>query len=290
MANLTPLWLLKYLPNMLACHVTIIHDCQGPSNTITCCEASSGLSIGESLRVIQRGAADACLSGGAESKLNPMSMLRQTFAGRVAPTGDDQDPATVVRPFDPAATGTALGEGGGLVVVESIESARRRGREAYAEITGFASTQSFCPDTVGIALDPSGTGIADAMSLAMEHAGITAADVDAITPLGSSIPAVDAAEAAAMRAVLGDRVSRVPLITTIPNVGNCNAGAGAIGVAVAAQAINTQTLPARLNTAAAEGLDADACPSRPADLENVLVSQTSQGGQSVALVLKRVSA
>ncbi|MEX0742629.1 MAG: beta-ketoacyl synthase N-terminal-like domain-containing protein, partial [Phycisphaeraceae bacterium] len=72
MTHLTPLWLLKYLPNMLACHVTIIHDAQGPSNTITCGEASSGLSIGESMRVIERGNADACFCGGAESKMNPM--------------------------------------------------------------------------------------------------------------------------------------------------------------------------------------------------------------------------
>ncbi len=132
MNNLTPLWLLKYLPNMLACHVTIIHDCQGPSNTITCCEASSALSIGESIRVIQREAADACLSGGAESKVNPMSMLRQSFAGRLAPTNGDQDPTTVIRPFDPGATGTVNGEGGGLIVVEAAEIAEQRGREPYA--------------------------------------------------------------------------------------------------------------------------------------------------------------
>jgi len=288
MQNLTPLWLLKYLPNMLACHVTIVHDCQGPSNTITCCEASSGLSIGESMRVIQRGAADACLSGGAESKLNPMSMLRQTFAGRLAPTGDDDDPATVVRPFDRAARGTVVGEGGGLVVVESAESAQRRGRTPYAEIAGFACTQSFCPDTVGLELDPDDRGIDDAIELALGHAGIGPDDIDAIAPLGSSIPAVDAAEAASIRRVFGDRAAGIPLITTIPNTGNCNAGAGAVSVAVAAQATRTQTLPARLNTSAADGLDAVACPSRPARLEHVLVSQTSQGGQNVAIVLRRV--
>jgi len=79
----------------------------------------------------------------------------------------------------------------------------------------------------------------------------------------------------------------VPLITTIPNVGNCNAGAGTVAVAVAANAIKTQTLPARLNTGVVEGLAAAACPSRPAELKRVLVSQTSQGGQNVAMVLQR---
>ncbi len=287
MTNLTPLWLLKYLPNMLACHVTIIHDCRGPSNTITCCEASSGLSIGESMRVIQRDAADACLSGGAESKVNIMSMLRQTLAGRLAPTSADRDPTTIVRPFDPDATGTVIGEGGGIIVVEAADVAERRGAEVYAEIAGMAATQSFCPDTVGLELDPEGAEIADAMDLAMKQAGVGPDDIDAVVPLGSSIPSVDRAEAAAIKRVFGSRSAEVPLITTVPNTGNCNAGAGTVAVAVAANAIKTQTLPARLNTGIVEGLAAAACPSRSAALGRVLVSQTSQGGQNVAMVLQR---
>jgi 3-oxoacyl-[acyl-carrier-protein] synthase II len=288
MENLTPLWLLKYLPNMLACHVTIIHDCRGPSNTVTCCEASSGLSISESVRVIQRGAADACLSGGAESKVNLMSMLRQTFAGRLAPTPDGQDPAAVVRPFDPEAAGTVIGEGGGLVVVEAADVAERRGKAAYAEIAGYGSTQSFCPDTVGLEIEANGQGIADAIELALAQAGAAPDDIDAVAPLGCGIPQTDQAEAAAVKRVFGSRAARIAVITTTPNVGNCNAGAGAVSVAVAAQAVATQTLPARLNTVAADGLDAAACPSRQADLNNVVVFSTSQGGQNTALVLRRV--
>jgi len=287
MTNLTPLWMLKYLPNMPACHVTIMHDCRGPSNTITCCEASSGLSIGESMRVIERGAADACLSGGTESKVNPMSMLRQSFAGRLAPTSSDQDPTTVVRPFDPGASGTVTGEGGGVIIVEAAEIAEQRGREPYAEIAGLASTQSYCPDTIGLDLEPDGTGIADAMELAMQQAGVSPDDIDAVVPLGLSIPSVDRAEAAAIKRVLGSRAAEVPLVTIVPNTGNCNAGAGAVAVAVAANALKTQTLPARLNTEAVAGLDAAACPSRDAELKWILVSQVSQGGQNVSLVLKR---
>jgi 3-oxoacyl-[acyl-carrier-protein] synthase II len=285
MNNLTPLWLLKYLPNMLACHVTIIHDCRGPSNTITCCEASSGLSIGESMRVIHRGSADACLSGGAESKVNPMAMMRQTFAGRLSPAAHDCEPASVLRPFDPQASGTVLGEGGGLVVVEAADVAQRRGKSAYAEITGFACTQSYCADTVGLEAEPQ--GIADAIELALGQAGAGPEAIDAIVPLGSSIPGVDRAEAAAIERVFGERARRIPLVTTIPNTGNCNAGAGAVAVSVAAMSLREQTLPARLNTASSNGLDAAACPARPAALRHVLVFQTSQGGQNVALVLKK---
>jgi 3-oxoacyl-[acyl-carrier-protein] synthase II len=288
MNNLTPLWLLKYLPNMLACHVTIIHDLQGPSNTITCCEASSALSLGESVRVIARGSADACVSGGAEFKINPMALYRQHAGSRLAQTGDADDPATIVRPFDPAASGTILGEGGGVVVLEAMESAQSRGATVYAEVAGFASTQSLCRYSLDFAFDPEDTGIADAIEGAMHQAGVAPDEIDAIVPLGSSIRNVDDAEAAAITRVFGERAATIPLATTIPNVGNCNAGNGGVGLCLAAKMLVEQTLPARLNTQGAEGVDANACESRPADLQCVLVVSTSQGGQNAAVVLRRV--
>ncbi len=289
MSNLTPLWLLKYLPNMLACHVTIVHDCRGPSNTITCCEASSALSLGESMRVIERGAADACLTGGAEGKINPMAYMRQQFAGRLARAGANDDPASVVRPFDPAARGTVLGEGGGLLVVEARETAAARGAKPYAEVAGFATTQSFCPDTVGLEIPADDESLADAATLAIGQAALTPGDIDAIVPFGSAIPSIDAAEATAIRRVFGDRAASIPLVTTVPAIGNCAAGNGAIGLSVAAKALRAQRLPARLHTSAAEGLDANAAPARDADLGHILVLTTSQGGQNAAVVLRRIS-
>lgn len=289
MQNLTPLWLLKYLPNMLACHVTIIHDCQGPSNTITCAEASAALSVGESMRVIERGAADACLSGGAEFKINPMGLLRQVFARRLAEVSGDDDPAAVVRPFDPRACGGVLGEGGGIIVLEARETAQQRGAPVYAELIGFAATQSFCPDTVGLEIESDGESIADAMEAALEAAQIKPDQVDAIAPLGTSIPQIDRAEAAALQRVFDSRAADIPLITTIPNVGNCCAGAAAIPIIAGAMALKTQTLPARMNTAHADGLNANAAPSKAATLNHIMVVVTGMGGQNAALVLRRAS-
>lgn len=288
MQNLTPLWLLKYLPNMLACHVTIIHDCQGPSNTITCAETSAALSVGESMRVIERGAADACLSGGAEFKVNPMGLLRQTYTKRLLQSDGVDDPARSLRPFDPQARGTALGEGGGILVLEALETAQGRSAPAYAELAGFAATQSFCPDTVGLEIDSDGEAISDAIEAALVAAKISADQIDAIAPFGSSISWIDQAEAAAIKRVFGKRAGAIPLITTIPNVGNCCAGAAAIPIAVAAMALKTQMLPARLNTTGAAGLDANAAPSRSAHLSHVLVMSTGMGGQNAAIILKRV--
>src|SRR3954451_11808564 len=115
MSQLTPLWLLKYLPNMLACHVTIVHELKGPSNTITCADASSHLAIGEAFRTIQRGDADLAICGGAERDDVPMSHMRQILLKRCTETHNDA-PETAVRPFDSDADGTATAEGGGLFI------------------------------------------------------------------------------------------------------------------------------------------------------------------------------
>ncbi len=288
MNNLTPLWLLKYLPNMLACHVTIIHDCQGPSNTITCAETSAALSIGESMRVIERGDADACLSGGAEARLHPMGVLRQIFAKRLAPTPAGGDVASLVRPFDATATGGLLGEGGGILVLEALDSATRRGARPIAEIAGYAAAQCFCPDTVGAVVNETGEEIAAAVANAIEQAGIAPGAIDAIVPFGSSVAALDAAEGAAIRTVFGAKASSIPFVQVMPFVGNCGAGCGALSVAIAAQCLRAQTIPARINTKGSP-FDANAAPSRPASLKHVLVMTTSLGGQTAAIVLRAVA-
>jgi 3-oxoacyl-[acyl-carrier-protein] synthase II len=287
MQDLTPLWLLKYLPNMLACHVTIIHDCQGPSNTLTCCEASGALCLGESLRVIDRGAADACLTGGAEYKLNPMALARQYFAGRLATPSADEDAATIVRPFDPDASGTVLGEGGGILVLETHDAATRRDAATYAEVVGFASTQSHCPDTIGLDLSADDESLADAIRIALDQAETSPDAIDAVVPFAPSIPNLDAVEATALHQVFNGRAAEIPVITTVPYTGNCNAGNGGIALGVAAKAIREQHMPARLNTTGVTNLDANACDAHPAKLDRVLVCTTSQGGQNAAVVLKK---
>jgi 3-oxoacyl-[acyl-carrier-protein] synthase II len=272
---------------MLACHVTIVHDCRGPSNTITCNEASSALSLCESTRVIERGAADACLTGGAEYKLNPLAFIRQEFAQRLARAGADDDPATIARPYDTEARGTVLGEGGGILIVEEEESARKRGATPYAAVTGFASTQTLDVDAVGTVYPADDESMADAIRFALDHADVGPDDIDAIVPFGSSIPTVDAAEATAIRAVFGARAVSVPLVTTVPNIGNCVAGNSAVSLALAAKCLREQTLPARLASRGVEGLDAAACATREATLGRILVTTASQCGQNVAVVLEK---
>ena len=287
MENLTPLWLLKYLPNMLACHVTIIHDAQGPSNTITCGEASGGLSVGESVRVIERGAADLCFSGGAESKLNHMGMIRQEFAGRIGKITESEG-WRAVRPYDPASSGAGIGEGGGIVIVEALEKAQARGAKAYAEVLGIGAGQSRAR---GAELyEPSGEGLRCAIENALEDAGVSAGEIDAIVPQAASSKAADEAEAAALRAVFGSRLAEVPLVTLTPNIGNTHAGEGGIQASVAALCLKHGMLPARLHAGTpAKDLQAGACGARDARLRRILTCSASLGGQNAALVLGAIS-
>jgi 3-oxoacyl-[acyl-carrier-protein] synthase II len=287
MDNLTPLWMLKYLPNMLACHVTILHGAEGPSNTITCAESSGLLSLGESSRVIERGAADLCFTGGGESKVNAMGMLRMDIAGRVAATGPGApaDGSTFVKPFDPASTGTLLGEGAGILIVEEREAAARRGAGVYARVSGFGAGHSDTWYREG----ENDEGTLAALESAMADAKVRPGEIDAIVPLGSGVASQDAAEAGALRAVFGDRLKDIPLVLLTPLIGCAMAGAGGLLAAVAAKCVREQRLPARVNAGSPRAwLRAGAAASESRELRHVVVLTTSLGGQNAAVVLSRM--
>jgi 3-oxoacyl-[acyl-carrier-protein] synthase II len=289
MEALTPLWLLKYLPNMLACHVTIIHGAEGPSNTITCGESSGLLSIGESTRVIMRGAADLCFSGGAESKLNCMGILRMDLAGRLAETGEAADGSAFVRPYDPGARGGIMGEGGGILILEADETARARGARIHAEVAGYGAGQSL----PGYDDGENDEGYRYAILNALDDAKVRPEEIDAVVPLAASIPELDAAEAGALAAVFGGRMTRgeVPLIHFGANIGNCTAGAGGLQAAVAAKCLAEQMVPARVHLGRpGGGLDAGPAGAKAANLTYILVCTGALGGQNAAVVLRKVEA
>ncbi len=288
MNNLTPLWLLKFLPNMLSCHVTIVHDAQAPSNTITCSEASSHLAVGEAFRTISRGAADICLCGGAESKLNPMGLMRQQLLGRLTASGNDR-PEDACRPFDVTRDGTVIGEGGGLLVLEDLEHARRRGARIYGEVTGFAAS---CNAHSWYEPHPEGRPLALAVRKALADAGLQPGDVDLITTFGTGIPAQDASEAAGLRAALGDRAAEVPALAIKGAVGNSGAGSGAIDLAVAALCLHHQMIPPSRNVTRPDpacGLQLVTGGPRKAKIDAlVTVAYALGGGQNAALVFRRL--
>ena len=291
--NLPPLWMLKYLPNMLACHVTIVHGLEGPSNTVTCAEASALLSLGEAARVIERGDAEVCFAGGAESKINHMGMLRMTFAKRLAPTGDatPEEAWRLVRPYDDAATGSLLGEAGVICVLETEEHAQRRGAPVRARVEGFGAGQSvegiFGGVFEAMPEDPTDYGLVRAIKGALDDAGIEPTDIDAIAPGALGVPHADLAEEHALRAVFGERLADLPMITTTPNVGVSAAATSGVQAAAAALALAHGELPARVHAGRPRsGLLAGAHSAVSVSrLNRVLVCSTALGGQSAAMVL-----
>lgn len=298
MGQLTPLWMLKYLPNMLACHVSILHQAKGPSNTITAGEASGLLSIGEAMRVIERGDADASLAGSGDSRVNHLAIERMRLAGRLAETRHIDDPAGIVRPFDPAAIGSVPGEGAAIFFLEKPEAARARGAGIIATLLGFGSAQAIPPLTddgpVMAGLGAQAGGSADGLDAALAHAitralgdaGVSADGIDAVFCHAAGEVALDEAEARGLHAALGEHARGVELFWLGPMIGETMAAGGSLLVAAAALALQHQTLPARVQPGAGrDDLNTKAAPSRSVQLRRVLACTHALGGQCAAVVL-----
>ncbi len=285
--NLTPLWLLKFLPNMLACHVTIVHDAQGPSNTITCAEASSHLAIGEAFRTIANGDADVCICGGAESKTNPMAMARLLLCDKLN-TRDNDAPETACRPFSADRAGTVAAEGGGLAILESLDHAQARNARIYAELVGFGASANA---SHWARPEPGGTGIATALRTAIADAETDCERIDLAAPFGTGIENFDSSEMAGWADVFGSRLGAIPAVTTRGSVGNNGAGSGAVDFACAVMSLHHNTVPPSINTANPD----PASPFRfvqdgPVDarvMQAITVGHALAGGQCGALVIRK---
>jgi len=284
----TPLWLLKYLPNMLACHIGIIHDIQGPSNTITCAEASGHLAISEAAQIIARGDSDIALAGGAEAKVNPIVMIRQILLKRATIDNNDR-PAAACRPFDADAKGSVFGEAAGIIVLENIDRAGQRGAKIYAEVAGVGHSNNI--NTAYEHLEPDGKGIQIAIEKAMADAQIEADDLDLIVPHGTAIAADDLAEAGAIEAALGKVAKDIPVWPTKSMLSNTGAAAGALDVIAAVCAMDEGKLPAAKNC----DRKADGCnlnivtQSQQKKIRYALCCSYTYGGQTAAVVLSRPS-
>ena len=281
-----PLWLLKYLPNMLACHIGIIHDIQGPSNTITCGEASAHLAIGEAAQIIARGDSDIVLAGGAETKVTPMDITRQCLLKR-ANTDDNDKPDSACRPFDADAGGSIFGEGAGIVVLENIESARKRGAKIYAEVVGIGQSTSINPAYERLEQD--GRGLQIAIEKSIASAQIKPDDLDLVIPHGTGIAADDLAEAKAIYTALGEAASKTAAWPTKSMLTNTGAAGGALDVIAAVCAMAEGRIPAAKNC----DKKAQSCllnivtQMQQREVRYALCCSYTFGGQTAAVVLKR---
>ena len=207
MPQVTPLWLLKYLPNMPASHVAIYNDLRGPNNSLTLREAASNAAVGEAFRTIVRGSADVMVAGATGTRVHPMKTVHAITQEEVA--GNGVDPTRASRPFDLNRSGMVLGEGAAVVVLESWDRAVARGAFIHGELMGYGLTT----DT-GHITQPSVDGQAAAMRAALHSAAIDASAVDAINAHGTGTRANDGVESAAIKAVFGERAPLIPISAT----------------------------------------------------------------------------
>ncbi|MEW4567938.1 beta-ketoacyl-[acyl-carrier-protein] synthase family protein [Tautonia sp. JC769] len=237
--EIEPLWMLKYLPNMLACHISILNDCRGPSNTITQGEAASNAAIGEAFRIIQRGQADVMITGGADSKIHPLSFIRMKLT-KVNCTWEGE-PSAACRPFDSRRCGVVPGEGAGILVIEELEHARRRGATIYGELLGFASACDASP-TYGI--DPEGRGTELAVRGVLRDARLAPEQVGHVNAHGWGTVDSDLAEARAYNRVFG---RSVPITGLKGYTGNTASGCGSIELISSLLGAQAGLIPATLN-------------------------------------------
>jgi 3-oxoacyl-[acyl-carrier-protein] synthase II len=276
--SMPPLWMLKYLPNMLACHVSILHNAQGPNNSITQTDVSSLLALGEAFRIIARDQVDFFLVGGADSKINPLSMVRQSLFEPLSWRNDA--PQAACRPFDRERDGVVLGEGAGVFVLEALEHAQSRGVRIYAEVTGFGAAFDRHRD---------GSGLARAIRAALAEAGISPDQVDHINAQGFSTVAEDSWEARAIQDVFGACDPLVPVFGPKSYFGNLGAASGTTELAASLLALDKGLLPATLNY---EHPD-PACPvavartPQPVTRKHILKTSFTEMGQCAAVVCRR---
>jgi 3-oxoacyl-[acyl-carrier-protein] synthase II len=235
-ALMPPLWMLKYLPNMPACHVSILHNAQGPNNTITETDVAPLLATGEAYHVIARGQADVMLCGGSDSKINPLSLTRMSL---FAPHSKRNDaPEKACRPFDLHRDGLVPGEGSGVLVLEELEHARGRGARIYGEVVGFSAAFD---------LKKNGEGLARAIRTALQHAGIGPEDIDHINAQGLSTRRDDLWESRGIYKVFGQTRPGGGVFAGKSYFGSLGAASGAVELAISLLALQHGSLPPTLN-------------------------------------------
>lgn len=246
MTKMTPLWLLKYLPNMPASHIAIYNDLRGPNNSLTLREAAGNSAVGEALRVIQRNHADIMIAGATGTRIHTMKAVHAAlqeelavgeFQGREVPAEEAS------RPFERDRLGMVLGEGAGVVILEELSHALARGATIYAEVAGFGS--STAADKNRVALRD--LALANAMRAALRDAEATPISVGHIQAHGLSTHSCDEAEARAVRDVFGGVKADVPVTAAKSYFGNLGAGSGVVELVAGALALHEDKLFATRN-------------------------------------------
>ncbi|MEB3197510.1 MAG: beta-ketoacyl-ACP synthase II [Candidatus Sericytochromatia bacterium] len=275
------------IPNMAAGHVAIALGAKGPNTCpVTAC-ASGSHAIGDAFEILRRGAADVMVAGGAESVITPLGMA--SFAAARALSSRDVPPAEASCPFDARRDGFVMGEGAGVVLLETLDHALSRGARIYAELVGYGLSADAFHMT---APDPAGEGLTRAMRSALQSAGLDPAQVDHINAHGTSTPLNDVVETRAVKAVFGEHAPRIPVSAIKSMTGHLLGAAGGIEAVATVLSIAHGCLPPTINLQEPDPeCDLDYVP-RQARQQPVRVAMSNSmgfGGHNASLVFRGLS-
>ena len=283
--RVSPFTVPMMIPNMATGLAAIALGTQGPSSAVaTACAAGSN-AIGDALRLLQQGHADAMVCGGAESAITPLGVAG--FASAKALSFRNDDPATASRPFDAERDGFVIGEGAGILVLETLEHAQNRGATILGEVIGYGMTCDAHHITSPI---PGGVGGARAISLAIADAGLQPKDIDYVNAHGTSTPANDSNETSAIKTALGDRARQIPVSSTKSMTGHLLGGSGGIEAVAAVLALQHGVIPPTINHQNPDpACDLDVVPNQAREqiISTALSNSFGFGGHNVCLAFRR---
>ena len=278
---------MEYEPNVPAARLADLFNAQGPNmNCLTACAASSQ-AVGEATEIIRRGGADVMLSGGCHSMIHPLGVTG--FNKLTALSENNADPTKASRPFDRLRDGFVLGEGAAMVILEELESAKKRGAQIYGEVQGYGTTADAFRVTD---IPPEGYGGIGAMRMAIADACLNPNDIQYVNAHGTSTIVNDKVETQACREVFGDDAAKIPDSSTKSMMGHLIAAAGVTEMIVCLLAIRDGVLPPTINYENPDPLcDLDYIPNeaRQVDIQYALNNSFGFGGQNISLCLSRFS-
>ncbi len=283
--KISPFFIPMFIGDIAAGLVSMRLQAKGPNYaTVSAC-ASSAHAIGDAFRIIQYGDADVMVAGGSEAAVTPMSI--GGFANMGALSTRNDSPATASRPFDLGRDGFVMGEGSGVVVLEELEHARRRGVRIYGEVIGYRATG----DAYHLTGQPDAhEGLQRAMRGALHDAGITPTDVDYVNAHGTSTPLNDPNESKAIKAVFGDHAHVLSISSTKAATGHMLGAAGSVEFIACALAMRDSMVPPTINYEAPDPeCDLDYTPNTPKPRAvNIAISNSSGfGGHNASIALRR---
>ncbi len=284
--KVSPFMIPALISNMCTGLVAIELGARGPNFGVVSACATATHAIGESLRMIRDGEADVMICGGSEAAITPLSYAG--FCSMKAMSTNNENPQKSSRPYDLNRDGFIMGEGAGILVIESLEHAQARGAHIYCELSGYAAS---CDAYHITSPDPEGKGLSLAMRRSISDAGLKPEDIDYINAHGTSTPYNDKFETLAIKKVFGEHAHKVLISSTKSMTGHLLGAAGGIEAIISVKTIETGEVPPTINYETPDPeCDLDYTPNvkRQANIRAVLSDNLGFGGQNAALVFRKL--